>query len=50
MNACLVYLGSFETLRGCKGLYRGWGGGGLAMYSQQSLKCVEQLGGAVLGK
>ena len=26
------------------------GGGGLAMYSEQSLKCVEQLGGAVLGK
>ena len=46
MNACLVYLGGFETLGGCEGLY----GGGLAMYSKQSLKCVEQLGGAVLGK
>ena len=48
MNACLVYLGGFETLGGCEGLYGG--GRCLAMYSEESLKCVEQLGGAVLGK
>ena len=27
MNACFIYLGGFETLGGCEGLYGGWGVG-----------------------
>ena len=50
-NSCLSRI--FRRFWDSRRVWRAiWGGGGdcLAMYSEQSLKCVEQLGGAVLGK
>ena len=47
-NECLSRI--FRRFWDSRRVWRAIWGGGLAMYSKQSLKCVEQLGGAVLGK